>query len=386
MVGTNGVVGTSGPLFFEGVRRTVVSSVGMQVLGSLVVFGALVAATYLVTLAGRPLKERYSARLTEAMQAGVVAVLIIAAVFSLTVVWQVTAAIGLVTDAVFVNRWTAVRTLLVVTVVVVAYLLIRLLNRSIDRLAEEHGAITDHQSEVAYHVADVGVFVLASLVVLAIWGVRLGNLFLGAGVLGAVLGLAARETIGSITAGFVLLFSRPFRVGDWIEVEEYEGVVRDVTIVNTKLRTFDDEHVLIPNDEITSNPLVNRSENDRLRIDLDVGIDYATDVDHAMETAEDAMGELDELRSVPAPRVVLREFADSGIVLELRFWIDKPSANRVWEAKTAVIRAVKTRFDHEGISIPFPQRTLTAREDSGFDVATAERDPTEPSPAADGSR
>lgn len=359
------------PGFIERLQ-TIFSSFGMQLLGSLGVFLALAAVTYLVNRAGRPLKERYSSRLTEALQAGVVAVCIVFAVYSLTVIWRVTAAIGLVADALLIDRWTAVRALLVVTVVVVAYLLIRLLNRSIDRLSEEHDAITDHQSEVAYHVADVGVFVAAAFVVLALWGVRLGDLFLGAGVLGAVIGLAAREPIGAMTAGFVLLFSRPFRVGDWIEVEEYEGVVRDVTIVNTKIRTFDDEHVLIPNDEITSNPLVNRSRNNRLRIDIEVGVDYETDLDHAMEVAEEAMNGLDELRSVPSPRVVLREFADSGIVLEARFWIDKPSARGEWEARTAVIRAVKEAFDREGISIPFPQRTLLAREESGFDITGRE--------------
>lgn len=356
------------PPFIERLQEMYATSFGGRLLASLAMLAVLVGTGYLINRAGRPLKRRYSARLTEATQAGVLAVFIGLTVLSLTVIWEVTAAIGLVADAVLVNRWTAVRALLVVAIVVVAYLLIRLLNRSIDRLAEEHGAITDHQSEVAYHVADVGVFVLASLVVLGVWGVRLGDLFIGAGVLGAVLGLAARETIGSITAGFVLLFSRPFRVGDWIEVDGYEGVVRDITIVNTELRTFEDEHVLIPNDEVTSNPLVNRSQNDRLRIDLEVSVDYETDLDHAMETSATAMADLEELRSVPDPQVVFDRFADSGIVLELRFWVDKPSARRVWEAKTAVIRSVKAAFDREGIAIPFPQRTLAARDESGFGV------------------
>jgi small conductance mechanosensitive channel len=366
------------------------SSTGTRVLGSLAVVGVLGVAIHLVHRGGRPLKEHYSARLTEAMQAGVVMVCIVLTVLSLTVIWNVAWAFGRVVEAVSVRRWTAVRALLVVMVVAIAYLLIRLVNRSIDRLAEEHEAITDHQSELAYHLADVGVFVAAAFVVLAVWGVKPSSLFVGAGVLGAVVGLAARETIGAITAGFVLLFSRPFRVGDWIEVEEYEGIVRDVTMVNTKIRTFDDEHVLVPNDEITSNPLVNRSENNRLRVDIEVGVDYATDLDHAMDTAEAAMDDLDELRPVPAPRVVLEQFADSGIVLKLRFWIDDPSARRAWNAKTAVIRSVKAAFDREGISIPFPQRTLAAREDSGFDVSertpdragTAER--TESSAATDG--
>ncbi|WP_049899902.1 mechanosensitive ion channel family protein [Halococcus agarilyticus] len=352
-------------------QRAYFDTLGEKLLGTVVLFVLLAAIGEAIRRAGRPLKRRYSTRLTEATQAGAVAVLTVGVVLALAVIWEVTGRLGtLVYPLLSVKPWIIVRGLVSVALVVVAYLLIRLLNRSIDRLSEEHDAITDHQSEVAYHVADVGVFVFAFLGVLVTWGIDPGRLFVGAGVLGAVLGFAARDTLGAITSGFVLLFSRPFRVGDWIEVEEYEGVVRDVTIVNTKIRSFDDEHVLIPNDEITSNPLVNRSRNDRLRIDIEVSVDYDTDLDRAMAVAANAMDECDDrVREIPSPRAVLKRFADSGIVLELRFWVDDPSARRVWEAKTVVIRTVKETFDREGIVIPFPQRTLNARDESGFGVA-----------------
>lgn len=370
------------PEFLRRVQAAYLSSTGAQLLGSaasLVVLGVVIV---LVNRAGRPLKRRYSSRITEALQAGVVAVWVVGTVFWLMVVWRVVPAIGLVLDALTVNRWTGARLLLIGGVVATAYLLIRLINRSIDRLAEEYGAITDHQSEVAYHVADVGVAVAAVFVSLAVWGVRLSQLFLGAGVLGAVIGLAARETIGSITAGFVLLFSRPFRIGDWIEVDDYEGIVRDVTIVNTEIRTFNDEHVLIPNDQITSNPLVNLSENNRLRVDVEIGIDYATDLEAVTAVAEEAMDEMDEPRSVPSPRAVLKRFGDSTIVLEARFWVSDPSSRRVWAAKTAAIQSIKAAFDREGISIAYPQRVLAAREEGGEVGPHTERGRL--SPATDG--
>jgi small-conductance mechanosensitive channel len=368
------------PDFLEAFQEAYLDSIGTQLLASLVVLAALAAAGGLIQRAGRPLKKRYSSRLTEATQAGTVAVLTVLAVLALTSIWEVAFVAEFVAEQLAVDRITAARGLLSGTIVVVAYLLIRLVNRSIDRLAEEHGAITSHQSEVAYHVADVAVFVLAFFAVLAAWGVDPGRLFVGAGVLGAVLGFAARGTLSAITAGFVLLFSRPFRVGDWIEVEEYEGIVRDVTIVNTKIRTFDDEHVLIPNDHITNSPFVNRSRNDRLRIDVEVATDYGADLDRAIEAAENAMEGPEETLDTPSPRVVLRRFADSGIVLELRFWIDKPSSRRKWKAQTGVIRSVKAAFDREGITIPFPQRTLSAREKTGFGIDDG-RPVSEPSEA-----
>ena len=370
------------PEFLRRLQMDHLSSIGGQLLGSVAALVALGGVVVFVDRAGRPLKRRYSTRLTEALQAGAVAVWVVVTVLWLTVVWRVVPAVGLVVDALAVNRWTGARLLLIGAVVVIAYLLIRLINRSIDRLAEEHGAITDHQSEVAYHVADVGVAGVAVFVSLAVWGIQLSRLFVGAGVLGAVVGLAARETIGSVTAGFVLLFSRPFHVGDWIAVDEYEGIVRDVTIVNTEIRTFNDEHVLIPNDQITSEPLVNLSENNRLRVDTEIGIDYATDLEAVTALVEETMAAMDEPRSVPSPQAVLKEFDDSCIVLEARFWVDDPSSRRVWEAKTALIQALKAAFDREGISIAYPQRVLAAREEVGEVGPHAERGSL--SPATDG--
>ncbi|MGQ5517200.1 mechanosensitive ion channel family protein [Halococcus saccharolyticus] len=350
-------------------QRAYFHTLGEQLLGTVVLFGLLAVAGEAIRRAGRPLKRRYSSRLTEATQAGAVALLTVGVVLALAVVWHVTGFVEYLVKSASVTRFEAARVLITIAVLVIAYLLIRLINRSIDRLSEEYDAITDHQSEVAYHVADVGVSVFAFMGLLVIWGIDPGQLFVGAGVLGAVLGYAARDTLGAITAGFVLLFSRPFRVGDWIEVDGHEGVVRDVTIVNTKIRTFDDEHVLIPNNEVTSNPLINRSENDRYRVDIEMSVDYDTDLDRAMAVATESMEDHDDrIREVPSPRTVLKRFADSGIVLELRFWVDKPSARRVWASKTGVIQSVKTAFDREGITIPFPQRTLNARAESGFDV------------------
>ena len=151
-------------------QTTYFSSTGSRVLGTLVALVVLGIVVFLVNRAGRPFKNRYSSRLTEAFQAGLVAVWLILTVVWFTVVWNITWALDIVVNTLSIDRLTAVRTLFTVTAIIVAYLFVRLLNRSIDRLSEEHGAITDHQSEMAYHVADVGVFVVVGFVSLAIWG------------------------------------------------------------------------------------------------------------------------------------------------------------------------------------------------------------------------
>lgn len=242
-----------------------------------------------------------------------------------------------------------------------AYGVTRIVRRLINR-SEVARVSTDHRREVAYHVVQVTIYTIALLSVLAVWRVNVGNLLLGAGVLGVVLGLAARETLGAVLAGFVLLFAKPFEVGDWVEISGQEGIVEDITIVNTRLRTFDDEQVMIPNDQVTGEEIINRTREGRLRGTVEVGVDYETDLDEAVAVAESAMESIEEVLANPAPRAVGKRFDDSAVVLELRYWVGGPSAEKMWTARTAVVTAVRDAYDDAGIDIPFPQRTLGARE------------------------
>lgn len=318
------------------------------------------------------LLDRYGTQIAEGGRILWLLVVIVAGVYLFSVIWHVTYMLLVVLETLAFDRWTAIQQLVTVSVVLVAYLLMRFVNRSIDKLAEG-SSITEHQSEVAYHVADVGIAAGATTVILTIWGVNLTNIFIGAGAITAIIGLAARETFAAMIAGFVLLFSRPFRVGDWIAVdangEDRSGIVTDVTIFNTKIQTFSDEYVLIPNDEITSSQLKNLSRNDQLRVDVEVGVDYAADTEHARDVMVEAVDGLESIKRSPNPQAVAKRFDDSSIVLELRVWIGDPTMRRKWKARTDVIEAIKSAFDREGITIPYPQRVHTPRDDEeGFRI------------------
>jgi small-conductance mechanosensitive channel len=127
---------------------------------------------------------------------------------------------------------------------------------------------------------------------------------------------------------------------------------------------FNAEHVLVPNDRITDDEIVNYSKTDRLRLTTEVGVDYDEDVEEAAVTAKAAMADCDSVAAAPSPDVVLDSFADSAIVLELRYWIDRPAIQRKLSARNEVIDAVKRAFEAEGIKIPYPQRELTGREET----------------------
>jgi small-conductance mechanosensitive channel len=243
-----------------------------------------------------------------------------------------------------------------------AYALIGFVGRLIDALASRRGSISEHQREVLYRLTQVSLWAVVGLVIVTLFTNDPSSLLVGAGFVGIVVGMAARQTLGAVLAGFVLMFSRPFEIGDWVEIGEKEGVVTGITVVNTRLQTFDGEHVMLPNDEVTSRSITNRTRKGRLRLEVEVGVDYGCDPDRAADVALAAVRGLDEILAVPTPQVVAKRFADSSVVLGVRVWIGDPSARRRWRARTAVVGAVHEAFDAEGIEIPFPQRSLTLRE------------------------
>jgi small-conductance mechanosensitive channel len=331
-------------------------------LGSLV---ALVALLFAVRWTAGRLGERYDTQWGE-VGAGVVSMgLALGAGTLLVWVWDVTPTVEAAILSVGNPYEIAARAVVTVALFVGLYVLTGVVRRAVDELAESRRGVSRHESEIVYRLAQVTIYVFGAIVALGTWEVDLSGFLVGAGFLGIVLGMAARQTLGALLAGFVLMFSRPFEIGDWVKVGDKEGIVTDITVVNTRLQTFDGEYVMLPNDVVSSNDIVNRTRKGRLRLHVEVGVDYEADVERASEIASDAMGELDEVLSVPRPRVVLKEFGDSAVTLGLRFWIDKPSARRKWRARTAVIAAVKEAFEEEGVKIPFPQRELSERPGEG---------------------
>ncbi|WP_306052325.1 mechanosensitive ion channel family protein [Natronococcus wangiae] len=261
-------------------------------------------------------------------------------------------------------------------------IVMRVVHRVTDEILGSASAVTAHQREVTHRLSQVIILTVSVIVILALWVDDLGGILIGAGFLGIVVGMAAQQVLGTVLAGFVLMFARPFEIGDWIEVEDDQGIVTDISIVNTRIRSFDGEYIMIPNDVISSSVVTNRSRRGRIRVEVDVGVDYAADVERASELAKSAVSELEKSLEAPSAQIVTKSLEDSAVLLGVRFWIDKPSARREAEARTAAIHAIKREFEDAGIKIPYPQRELAGREETGgFRVAdgheTGTTDPQE---------
>lgn len=332
---------------------------------SLIVTIGIILGEWVLWRLSRLAKRKYPHRLVNIGLLVISLILLVTGGSLFVVIWEQTQQAVTVIEALNEIRQVVIRIMLTLGVCAAAYVSAGMANRVIDRLLEQTEEITRHQGKVVTRLSDIAVYVVGVLAVMSIWKVNLQGLFIGAGLLAAAIGLAANETLSALLAGFQLMFSRPFEIGDWVQIEEQEGIVTDITIFTTRIETFSGKYVMLPNDVVSSNTIINIGRKGRLRLDVEVGVDYAADPDKAIAIAEDVMKDIDEILAVPNPNVVVKQFGDSAVLLELRFWIEKPSSRRKWRAISAVVRAVNLAYDREGIKIPYPQQEVSAREESG---------------------
>jgi len=177
------------------------------------------------------------------------------------------------------------------------------------------------------------------------------------------IGFALQDVIKNFVAGVFIYTDKPFRIGDWIEWNGNSGVVEDISFRVTRVRTFDNELLTVPNHALTSDVVKNPVAKKTLRLKFVFGIDYEDDVEKATDIIVEEAERSDAILEDPAPSVRLTELADSYVGLQSRIWIDDPSRADFVKARADYVKAVKARFDEEDISIPFPQRTVSGRNE-----------------------
>ena len=178
------------------------------------------------------------------------------------------------------------------------------------------------------------------------------------------IGLALQDTLANLVAGVFIYIDRPFRIGDWIEWEAgtYSGFVEDITFRVTRVRTFDNELLTVPNVLLTQNTIKNPVADDELRIQYTFGIGYDDDIEQATDIIIEEAHEHPEILDDPAPTVRMSTesaLADSSVGLTARIWIDDPNRADYLGIRGDFIANVKQRFDDAGIEIPYSQVDLS---------------------------
>lgn len=172
---------------------------------------------------------------------------------------------------------------------------------------------------------------------------------------GFVVGFAMKDTLGNMAAGAVLLMNRPYNVGESVRIKGEDGVVEALGVSMTTLRTWDGRMVMVPNGTVLGDAILNHTRNPTRRVEVAVGIGYDDDVDKALRAAMEAVNGHPEVRSDPAPMVLVSGLGESSVDLKVRAWVDTPDFGRMGSELTA---KVKRAIEGSGCSIPFPQRDL----------------------------
>ncbi|MFB6138247.1 MAG: mechanosensitive ion channel family protein [Halobacteriaceae archaeon] len=184
------------------------------------------------------------------------------------------------------------------------------------------------------------------------------------------IGFATQDIIKNFVAGVFIYTDKPFRIGDWIEWDANAGVVEDISMRVTRVRTFDNELLTVPNAQLTGGVIKNPVAKDTLRLKFVFGIGYDDDIEAATDIIVEEAKAHPDILDEPAPSVRLTELGDSSVGLQSRVWIADPSRSDFVKIRSEYVTAVKERFDEAGIDIPYPTRTLEGGVEIGGELVT----------------
>lgn len=206
----------------------------------------------------------------------------------------------------------------------------------------------------------LAVLLTGTFVALGILGLdkTVTSLLAGAGIITLALGFAFQDIAANFMAGIYLSVRRPFRRGQLVETQDYFGTVHEVNLRWTEIYTQQGQLVMIPNKQVFENPIKNYSALGRRRIDLDVGISYGEDLAKVKEVALQAVEQVSTRLPDRPVELFYEEFGESSINFVVRFWVSFSRQPDYLEARSEAIQRIKKAFDAEGITIPFPIRTL----------------------------
>lgn len=213
------------------------------------------------------------------------------------------------------------------------------------------------------------IYITAIIIALDMLGVNVMPFIAGAGVAGIAIGFAAKDTLSNLIAGVLLIIDRPFEVGDRIEVwtaptgSATWGDVMDIGLRATKIKTTDNIVIVIPNNEIMKRDIINYTIiTSKIRVRVNIGIAYDANMEKAKELIIKVANIAEWIEKDPAPKVVVRNFGESSVDLQLRVWIN--DARKRMDTISYITDNIKTEFDKEGIEIPYPKRNIIIKHES----------------------
>jgi small-conductance mechanosensitive channel len=204
------------------------------------------------------------------------------------------------------------------------------------------------------------VMFIGTLIAFQFVGLDLSSLTVILGLLSVGIGFGLQNITSNFISGIILLFERPIKVGDRVTVGDVEGDVQSINMRSTTVTSLRNITIIVPNSDFISNTVTNWSYGDlKIRVDIDVGVSYGSDLDKVLKALREVAEENRDVMQKPEPQVLLMNFGESSWDMQLRFWL--PSPERYYRVRSDINCAIVRKFREYDIEIPFPQRDLHVR-------------------------
>ena len=239
-------------------------------------------------------------------------------------------------------------------IVVVGYIAIRIIIKVVakffDRVDFDRAVETFIEN-----VIRVAIWIILIVIVLGNWDVDVSGIIAGLGIMGFIVGFALKDTLGNLASGVFILFHKPFKIDDWVEVGDISGSVKEIGVAACIIHTFQNQLVTIPNSVIWGSPIINYTGLAYRKMELIFGIAYDDDIEKAIKAIDSVIKKDDRVLDDPAPEIIVKELGDSSVNIALRACAKQ---DVFMDLKWDMIKKVKQEFDKKKITIPFPQRDV----------------------------
>ncbi|UTS81724.1 mechanosensitive ion channel family protein [Phaeobacter piscinae] len=254
-----------------------------------------------------------------------------------------------------------------IVILLAGFIVASWVKRRIVQIGDSHASLDVTLFHFLGNLARYVILAFALLFVLNTFGVETTSIIAAIGAAGLAIGLAMQGALSNVAAGIMLILFRPFKLGDFIEVNDEMGTVKEITLNNTVIASLSNLKVIIPNSEVWGNTITNYSEFDTRRAEWSFGVGYGANLATAEQVIRDTIMSDSRSHAEPEPFVQVNNLNSSSVDFLVRVWVD---AAEYFQYQADMKRKVKEALDDAGIDIPFPTRTLVqAAPDASQDVA-----------------
>lgn len=242
-----------------------------------------------------------------------------------------------------------------VLVLIIGLWFARFAKRAVLRIMERHGQVDLTLRVVIASIVYYAVITVVIIAFLSQLGIQTTSILAALGAAGLAVGLALQGTLSNVAAGFMLLWLRPFKIGDYIDADGIAGTVKRIGLFSTELHSWDGIFQFVPNAELWNKRVTNYTRLPTRLLEIKFGIAYDDDLTKAKKVLQDLVQADERILDDPAPQILTYELGDSAVVIAVRSWT---KTSDYWAARWAVTEAGKQKLEAAGISIPFPQRDI----------------------------